>query len=85
MTPFHYAYLEINGEIEYFSFQNAKLEGKSKYIAAKVQLISKGLFGILNSSKKRTKNYNLSMYYDSRLVFVLFLEEFEDTIKTFRK
>ena len=35
MTPFHYAYLEINGEIEYFSFQNAKLEGKSKYVAAK--------------------------------------------------
>ena len=43
----------------------------------KGQLISKGLVGILNSSKKRTKKFDLQ-YYDStssRLVFVRFLEE----------
>ena len=52
---------------------------------SKGQLISKGLFGILNSSKKRTKKFDLIMYYTSgRLVFIRFLEEFEDTKKTFR-
>ena len=42
----------------------------------KGQLISKGLVGILNSSKKRTKKFDLQ-YYDTsgRLVFVRFLEE----------
>ena len=44
------------------------------------QLNSKGLFSILNSSKKEIKKYNLSTIYDTsgRLVFVCFLEEFED-------
>ena len=52
---------------------------------SKGQLISEGLFGILNSSKKRTKKFDLIMYYTSgRLVFIRFLEEFEDTKKTFR-
>ena len=42
----------------------------------KGQLISKGLVGILNSSKKRTKTFNLQYYDNSgRLVFVHFLEE----------
>ena len=52
---------------------------------SKGQLISKGLFAILNSSKKRTNKFDLN-YYDTsgRLVFVRFLEEFEDTKKTFR-
>ena len=53
------------------------------YYPVKGYLISKGLFGILNSSKKRTKKIN---YYDTsgRLVFDRFLEKFEDTEKTFR-
>ena len=51
--------------------------------AAKGQLISKGLFGILNSSKNEKIWLN---YYDTlgRLVFVRFLEEFEDNKTTFR-
>ena len=55
---------------------------KLKVVYSKGQLISKGLFGVLNSSKKRTKKIRLN-YYDTsgRLVF---LEEFEDTKKTFR-
>ena len=50
-------------------------------LRAKGHLILKGLFGILNSSKT-----NSIMYYDTsgRLVFVHFLEEIEDTKKTFR-
>ena len=52
---------------------------------AKGQLISKGLFGILDSSKKRTKKFDLATMYDTsgRLVFVRFLEEFEDTKRHF--
>ena len=44
--------------------------------SSKGQLISKGLVGILNSSKKRRKKIDLQ-YYDTsgRLVFVRFLEE----------
>ena len=44
--------------------------------STKGQLISKGLVGILNSSKKRTKKFDIQ-YYDTsgRLVFVRFLEE----------
>ena len=51
----------------------------------KGQLISKGVFGILNSSKKTNEKIRFN-YYDTlgRLVFVRFLEEFEDTKKTFR-
>ena len=43
---------------------------------SKGQLISKGLVGILNSSKKWTKKFNLQ-YYDTSgwLVFIRFLEE----------
>ena len=42
----------------------------------KGQLISKGLDGILNSSKKRTKKFDIQ-YYDTsgRLIFVHFLGE----------
>ena len=49
---------------------------------AKGQLISKGLLGILNSSKKQRKKID----YDTsgRQVFVRFMEEFEDTKNTFR-
>ena len=43
---------------------------------AKGQLVSKGLVGILNSSKKRTKKFDLQCYdISGRLVFVRFLEE----------
>ena len=43
----------------------------------KGQLISKGLFGILNYSKKQTKKFNLTTTYDTsgRFVFVRFLEK----------
>ena len=52
---------------------------------AKGQLISKGLFGILNSSKKRTKRFDLTtMIPQVDLFSFVFLEEFEDTKKTFR-
>ena len=51
----------------------------------KGHLISKGLFGILNSSKKRTKKIRPN-YYDTsgQLVSVRFLEEFKD-IKSYLK
>ena len=46
-------------------------------ICTKGHLISKGLFSILNSSKKRTKKFDLTTTYDTsgRIVFVHFLEE----------
>ena len=52
-------------------------------LPVKGQLISKGRFGILNSSKTNEKNqFN---HYDTlcRLVFVRFFEEFEDTKRHF--
>ena len=36
-----------------------------EYEQSKGQLISKGPFGILNSSKKRTKKINPTTYYDT--------------------
>ena len=53
---------------------------------AKGQLISKGLFGILNSPKKRTKKiaFTTMIYTSDRLVYIHFLGEIEDTKKTFR-
>ena len=43
--------------------------------AAKGQLISKCLFGIFNSPKKRTKKFEFYYYgTSSRIVFVSFLE-----------
>ena len=55
------------------------------YIDTKSQLISKGLFGVLNSSKKMNEIFLLN-YYDASgwLVFVRFLEKFEDAKNTFR-
>ena len=53
--------------------------------AIKGQLISKGLFGILNSTKKRTKKFDFTtMIPQVDLFSFVFLEEFEDTKKTFR-
>ena len=53
--------------------------------STKGQLISKCLFGIFNSSKKRTKKIDLiTMLPQVVIVFVRFLEEFEDTKKKFR-
>ena len=57
------------------------MKGSDKRLSDRDQLISKGLVGILNSSKKRTKKFDLQYYdtmtYDTsgRLVFVCFLEE----------
>ena len=45
------------------------------------QLISKAKFQVVNSSKKRTNKFNFTTM---RRVFVRFLEEIEDTKKTFR-
>ena len=50
-------------------------------MTAKGQIISKANYGILNSSKKRTNKF---VFTTMRLVFVRFLEEIEDTKKTFR-
>ena len=44
----------------------------------------KGLFDILNSSKKNPEKFDLTHDTSGRLFFVRFLEEFEDTKKTFR-
>jgi hypothetical protein len=52
---------------------------------AKGQLFSKGLFGIINSSKKANQKIRF-YYYDTSggLVFVRFFGEIEDTKNTFR-
>ena len=44
----------MNDNLNEMSIQNALPKG---------QLISKGLFGILNSSKKRTKKIDLTTYW----------------------
>ena len=51
----------------------------------KGQLISKCLFGIFNSPKKRTKKFDFNTYYgtSSQIVFVHF-GRIEDTKKTFQ-
>ena len=48
---------------------------------AKGQKISKANYGILNSSKERTKKF---IFTTMRLVFVRFLEEIDDLKKPFR-
>ena len=51
----------------------------------KVQLISKSFFGIFNPSKKTNEKIRPKYYgTSSRIVLVRFLEEFEDTKKTFQ-
>ena len=51
----------------------------------KGQLISKYLFGIFNSPKKRMKKFNFTtMIPQVDLFSFVFLEEIEDTKKTFR-
>ena len=46
-------------------------------VVSKGQLISKGLSAILNSSKKRSKKFDFTKYYDTsgRIVFIRLLEE----------
>ena len=52
----------------------------------KGQLISKGLFGILNSPKKRTKKFEFTtMIPQVDLFSFLFLEEIKDTKKNISK
>ena len=46
------------------------------------ELISKRCFGILNSSNKLTKKFDLTTMIPQTFL-VRFLEEFEDTQKTF--
>ena len=53
----------------------------SNYIVAKGHLISKANCQAVNSSKKRMNEF---VFTSMRRVFVCFLEEIEDTKKTFR-
>ena len=50
-------------------------------VSFKVQLISKANCQAVNSSKKRTNEF---VFTTMRYIFVGFLEEIEDTRKTFR-
>ena len=43
----------------------------------KGQLISKGLLGILNSSEKRMKKFDLTTMVPCQIGFIRFLEEFK--------
>ena len=52
-----------------------------KIIINKGQIISKANYQAVNSSKKRTNEFDFTTM---RHVFVRFLEEIEDTKKTFR-
>jgi hypothetical protein len=57
------------------------------YLRAKGQLISKYLFGIFNSPKRRTKNLNFStmVHTSNPIVFVRFLGEFKTPKRCFVK
>ena len=56
-----------------------------KTCSFKGQIISKGLFGIINSPKKRTKKFNLTtMIPQVDLFLFVFLGEIEDIKNTFR-
>ena len=54
-----------------------------KLLQSKGQLISKGLFGILDSSKKRTNFFQINYYDTLWSTCCSSLEEFEDTKNTF--
>ena len=58
------------------------LTARSFYRCFKGQLISKSNCQAVNSSKKRTNEF---VFTTMRRVFVRFVEEIEDTKKTFRK
>ena len=47
-------------QAQLIEFVNSMKQLTSLFILPKGQLISKGLFGILNSSKKRTKKFDLT-------------------------
>ena len=57
---------------------------KKLWVAGKGQLISKCLFGIFNSPKKRTKNSTLLLWYLKSNCFCSFFGRIEDTKRTFR-
>ena len=60
-------------------------EGYEIHNTGKGQLISKGLFSILNSPKNRTKKFDFTtMIPQVDLFSFVFLGEIEDTKKTFR-
>ena len=61
---------------------NNIIEKKCESTLAKGQIISKANCQAVNSSKKRTNEFVLTTM---RRVFIRFLEEIEDTKKTFRK
>jgi hypothetical protein len=46
------------------------------YVVAKGQLISKGLFSVFNSPKKRMKTFDLICHSTEGRIFSFFLEEF---------
>ena len=69
----------------FFCYQTLLLEPYFYSIPVKGQLILKGLFGVFNFLQKTNKRIILYYYETSgRFVFVHFLEEIEDTKKTFR-
>ena len=57
------------------------MDGQQKISLAKGQLISKANCQAVNSSKKQTNEF---VFTSMRRIFVRFLEEIEDTKKTFR-
>ena len=64
--------------------QRASREERGESSSIKGQLISKCLFVIFNSPKKRTKNSSLLVWYIESNCFCLFFGSFEDIKKAFR-
>jgi hypothetical protein len=82
LKPFKAFYLQLKrGKREGIYPKTSYRRTIVQYLASKGQIISKANYGILNSSKKGTKKF---VFTTMRLVFVRFLEEIEDTQKTFQ-
>jgi hypothetical protein len=76
-TFFSDMYKQYHLSYEFFDLLSNFLKG---------QLISKGLFSILNSSKNRTKKFDSTTMISKVDMFsFVFLEEFEDTKKDISK
>ena len=72
----------MRNEFQNFFNENQHCQGKFVYLVpTKGQLISKANCQAVNSSKKRMNEF---IFTTMRRVFVRFLEEIEDTKKTFR-
>ena len=76
----------VSTNLEFFEVANEPIVWdmcllNMQMISAKGQLISKASYQAVNSSKKRTNEF---VFPTMRHVFVRFVEEIEDTKKTFR-